>query len=343
MDDQILRVLAIIPGNGSGNSMIFARRQIASLQKLGVTVCTFWIGSRTSPLQLLRDWRRLRREIRRFRPHLVHAHYGTATAFLAAVATRLPRVVTYRGSDLNRDPEVTWLRSRSGMLLSQVASLGAHVICVTDELRHRLWWGAGKTLVLADGVNTELFQPCAREEARRRLGLDPHARLVLFNQGDTPLAKGRPLVEAAVEIAQRQMGPVQLLVLDGRVPAERMPDYVNAADCVVLASRNEGSPNMVKEALACNVPVVSVDVGDVAERLRGVHPSAIVDRNPLEFGNAVAKILQTSGRSNGREAAMSVSEERTAATILALYQHAVSKQQSGLAGMQDSGAAIRSA
>ena len=95
----------------------------------------------------------------------------------------------------------------------------------------------------------------------------------------------------------------------GTVPPHEVPLYLSAADCVAFASFREGAPNMVKEALACNVPVVSVDVGDVAERLAGVYPSRIVERDPVEFGNALADIVAAGLRSNGREVVTTCSEK----------------------------------
>jgi hypothetical protein len=93
---ESLRVLAVVPGDGQGSSMIFVRRQIASLLDLGVNVRTFFLQSRTSPVAIAREWSRLRRQICQFRPHLVHAHYGTVTSFLCAVATNIPLVITFR-------------------------------------------------------------------------------------------------------------------------------------------------------------------------------------------------------------------------------------------------------
>src|SRR5207248_489562 len=161
---------------------------------------------RTSPVVLLREYKRLRQEIHEFRPHLLHAHYGTMTSFLCAISNTVPLVITFRGSDLNGDPDASFVRSNLGKLLSQISSL--------------------------------------REQA---------------------------------------VGPIRLIMLDGSVLPELIPSYLNAADCLALASLREGSPNVVKESLACNLPVVATDVGDVAERLEQVRPSRVVTRDVSEF------------------------------------------------------------
>src|SRR5437016_8731068 len=120
-----LRVLAVVPGDGQGSSFIFVRRQLASLTDVGVNVRTFFVGSRISPVGIAKEWGRLRREICQFRPDLVHAHYGTVTSLVCAMATSVPLVITFRGNDLGDDPDIGLLRSRLGQVLSQISCLKA--------------------------------------------------------------------------------------------------------------------------------------------------------------------------------------------------------------------------
>src|SRR5262245_20061224 len=97
-----LRVLAVIPGSGKAGSMIFARRQLNSLRTLNVDSHPFFLNAGHSPRRLFKRWLDLRREIAHLKPDLIHAHYGTITALLCALATtRVPLVITFRGSDLN--------------------------------------------------------------------------------------------------------------------------------------------------------------------------------------------------------------------------------------------------
>ena len=98
---------------------------------------------------------------------------------------------------------------------------------------------------------------------------------------------------------------------------------MNGADSLLVTSDSEGSPNIVKEALSCNLPVVTVDVGDVRERLANVEPSRIVERDPHQIGRAVGEILMKRYRSNGRETIQEVTQERVATRILAVYGDAL--------------------
>ena len=206
-----IRVLAVIPGGGQGVSFIFARRQVESLKKAGVMVEVFYLKSRASPLGLFTEWRCLRKIIERYSPDIVHVHYGTITSFLCVCSTQRPIAVTFRGSDLNPDPGISFLRTRFGLLLSQISALRASIIfCTSHQLKERLWWRKNKALILPSGVDLELFQPGEKQESRRVLGWEPDGRVVLFNKSKAPQLKGLSLAREAVGVAERKLGPVRL-------------------------------------------------------------------------------------------------------------------------------------
>ena len=319
-EERPLRVLAVTPLPSSKASMIHVTRQVASLECPGVTCQTYHVTSRTSPRVVLGEWRRLRREIRTFQPDIVHAHYGTMTAFLAVLSTTLPVLVTYRGSDLNPNRSRGWLRETLGTLLSQIAALrAARIICVSNQLKDKLWWRRDRVTVIPTGVDMTLFYPRDLQKARRELGWGKGEYVVLFNAGD-PICKRLDLARAAVQFAESMCGKVRFAVLDGNVPPNHIPSMMNAADCLLLTSDWEGSPNVVKEAIACNLPVVSVDVGDVRERLEGVRPSVIVPRDAREIGKAISEILRQGKRSNGRELGNDLSSDVVSQRIVSVYR-----------------------
>jgi glycosyltransferase involved in cell wall biosynthesis len=306
--------------------MIFIERQIDSLLAAGVAGRTFHLESRTSPVAILSELRRLRGEIRSFRPQIVHAQYGTATAFLCVLATRLPLIVTFRGSDLNPNQAKGPVHCFVSRLLSQLAALRAdRILCVSEQLVRRLWWDRQKAQIVPSGIDTETFRPGSRDAARAALGWDPRERTVLFN-GSLRALKRPDLARAAVAAAGRKCGgPVRLVELDGNQSPELVPVMMNAADCLILTSDYEGSPNVVKEAIASGLPVVSRDVGDVRQRLANVQPSKVTGDNAEELGEALAEILGhplagRPARSNGPLAAAEFSMTAIAATIVAVYE-----------------------
>ncbi len=324
---RALRVLFVVPGAFEGSSMIFARRQAGSLRERGVRVSFFHLRSRTSPWQLVREWARFRRCLRRARPDLVHAHFGTVTALFAAVAGRggRPLVITYRGSDLNPAPRSAPLtekaRSLAGRLFSQLAALGAQrIVCVSRPLRERLWWRRSRVAILPSGVDADVFRPEPQARARRRLGWTGGERVILFNAGHDARIKRLDLARAGAALAGAAIPRLRLEVLDGATPPDRMPALMNAADCLLLTSDAEGSPTVVQEALACNLRVVSVDVGDARERLRGVPGARLAARDPADIARALVDLLAVPGRGDGRRHLGEFSARRVARELDVIYR-----------------------
>ncbi|MEQ1884613.1 MAG: glycosyltransferase [Bryobacteraceae bacterium] len=318
-----LRVVFVIPGEPTGSSMIFARRQAQSLRETGVAVDELFLASRTSPWRLLGEFFRFRGLLKTVRPNVIHAHFGTVTALFAAiVAPRTPLVITYRGSDLNPTPGscASRLRASAGRLLSQLAALRAtSIVCVSRRLAERLWWMRDIVQVLPSGVDTDIFFPVPVAEARHQLGWYPEERVVLFNAGHDPRIKRLDLARAAAESASRWVPGLRLEVLEGSTPPERMPLLMNASDCLLMTSDSEGSPTVIQEALATNLPIVSVDVGDTRERLAGVERTVIAPRDPDALGLALARTLSGGGRSNGRNRAGEISSRHITEQLRRIY------------------------
>jgi len=302
-----LRVLHVIPqADGRKSDFTFAKRQVNSLEQEGVLGRVFYFYP-AKPL--LPQWRQLSEEVKAFHPDLLHAHYGTVTGCVCAFGMQVPLAMTFRGSDLNPDPSVGKLRFAASRVLSQVAAARARgIVCVTNELRSRLWWGQARTVVSSGGIDLERYRPIPRDQARRQLEWPAERKVVLFNAGTNARIKRIDMARAAVEHAKSIVPELELVVLNGEVDPDQVPLMLNAADCLLVTSDFEGSPYIVKEALACDLPIVSVAAGDIAERLAGVSPSRIVERDAARLGDAVAEIVLSGRRSNGRETVLDISE-----------------------------------
>jgi len=232
-------------------------------------------------------------------------------------------MITYRGSDLNVVPSANGPRAFFGRILSQFAALKAQrIICVSGKLRDQLWWRRNRVTILPSGVDTEAFRPMPRDEARRQLGWSAEP-LVLFNAGHDARNKRLDLAQAAFALVQQTLPQACLEVLVGNILPEQIPLYMNAADCLLVTSDAEGSPTVVQEAIATNLPVVSVDVGDVAERLRGVSGARIEARHTEALAVALIEILNRGCRSNGRLHVREVDSSHIADELAHLYLEAV--------------------
>ncbi len=317
------KVVFVIPGAAEGHSMVFARRQAEACRAQGIEVHEFYLASRTAPWALLAEWIRFRRECKRIRPSVIHAQYGSVTALFAALAAgrSIPLVITYRGSDLNPLPTDRSLRAWVARLASQLAGeCASRIICVSEALAEQLWWAKERAEVLPTGVDTDEFCPGSREEARQRLGWPEAQKIVLFVLGSGGANKRRDLADAAIVELQRRMPEVMLRIAEGQVSPSQMPDWMRAADCLLLTSDREGSPTVIQEALATNLPIVSVDVGDVAERLQGVRSTAVVERDPEKIAAALEEMIETPRRTDGRKKIDEFSSSMIAAQLAELYR-----------------------
>jgi glycosyltransferase involved in cell wall biosynthesis len=331
-----LRILFVSPGVLEGAHLVFVRREAEALRAAGHEVDVFGFDNDSYlPWRLAAQVLKLRHAIRRARPDVVHAQFGKFNALVAALSLltltvkvdreihpKPPLVITFRGTDINHNTRYSWLRSALGLAASQLAAFAARgLVCVSKEIRSKVWAGGTRpSIVVPTGVDLGTFVPLDRKAARERLGLGADEKIILFNAGKNPAVKDPELAAAAVAEAEKHVGGVKFIVVEGNVKPEDMPLYMNAADCLLVTSHTEGSPTVVQEAMACNLPVVSVDVGDVRERLAGVKYCAVLPRrDPAALGLAVATLLREPRRSDGRAHAAALSVEAIAARLTDFY------------------------
>jgi len=258
---------------------------------------------------------------------------------MALLATRAvrdrPVLVQFRGSDLlgsRAEGSVRRFTVHLGVLASRRAAVRAEgAIVVSERLRAALPTGAadGNVWVVPSGIDLERFAPLDREECRARLGWAAGRRHVLFPASATRPEKRYGLAEAAVGRLRETGSEVDLHQLDEVGHAE-VPTWINASDAVLLTSTHEGSPNSVKEALACNVPVVAVDVGDVRERLAHVDGCFVAAATAEDLSAKLSLVLSAGGRVDGRPTLAEISLERTAERLREVYQTVLERMPTDL-------------
>ena len=324
-----LRVLMITSEwpTDSAHTAHFVSRQFRFLRAAGVDVDVFPFRGNKHPLRYLAAWARLRIQMWVRRYDLVHAQFGQSGVL--ALPTHLPLVVTFRGSDvfgiLGRDGRPT-LAGRLLQWLSRcVARRADAAILVSEHLKQYLS-DAGRTHIVPSGLDLRLFRRIPRDEARGFLGWPTGGRRILFVGDPADPRKRYDLARQAVDLLNRTVAAE--LVVGWRVPHDEMPFYMNACDALIFTSRQEGSPNAVKEALACDLPVVAVPVADVPMRLRGI-PGCEVCANeaPETIAAALERTLQRDERlrGRGREAACQLDERLLTERVIDIYRLALAR------------------
>ena len=305
--------------------MVFAHAEISRIQEAGADTATVLFQTSPRPFVFLRQVKAIRKKIESFRPDVVHAHFGTITGFGTVVASTVPVVITFRGSDLNPSPSDGAVRNFVQKLLSNVAALLADTaVVVSQELRSRLWFRRVRAVVIPTGVDMAVFRPINRAEARGALGWQDRPT-VLFNAGLTPAVKRLDVAQSVFELIKQNIPTARLEVLRGKTPHTELPLYLNASDCLLLTSDFEGSPDIIKEAMACNLPIVAFDVGDVRERTDGVAATAIVQRDTDAMARAAIEIIRSGQRSNGRSKIQELDAPRVRDAVLAVYQSSLAQ------------------
>lgn len=282
-----MRILIV----ASFNKGYFAPFILEQAEALKVEGCVIdYFGLQGKGIQgYLRNLSQLKRKVNEWHPDVIHAHYGLSGLF-ANLQRQVPVVTTYHGSDIN-EPRVLPF-SRVAMRLS---AWNIFVSTKTLEIVHP----RRNFTLLPCGIDLFDLQLIGKSEARQKLGMGKGKRYVLFAGAFNNKVKNAPLAKETV--ARLKNDRVELLELKG-YSREEVTMLMCAVDAFLMTSFSEGSPQVVKEALACGCPIVSVDVGDVRERTKGVEGCYVTDsRHPKDLAELLQKALLFEGKTHGRE------------------------------------------
>jgi teichuronic acid biosynthesis glycosyltransferase TuaC len=319
---RVLMITSEWPTPQRPKSASFIVRQVKFLRRAGVEidVCHF-MGSK-NPMNYLRAWRQAQSLLSKNRYDLVHAQWGQSA--LLASPKKIPLVITFRGNDVEgivgKTGRYTFL-GRVQILISKLMARRAdEVMVVSESLGRRL--PVKRFHVVPSGLDLELFRPIPLMEARARLHLPIGKHLILFAALSVENPRKRyKLAEAAVTKLVTRFD-AELVVAAG-VPHDLMPYYMNACNALLLTSVHEGSPNVLKEALACNLPVVSVDVGDVRQRIAGIEGCVIcADDSPDTIASGLEEVLKRNQRVAGRDSVLDLDERTLVERVIAIYSQA---------------------
>lgn len=320
---DILFVTNLWPTEDQPDYGIFVRRQVDSIRSRGVRCDVLFVQGYRHAWEYVRAaFQILRLNWSSARPRLIHGH-GGETSLVVRWYFRGPVLVSYCGSDLldvTRGDRTRiyaghlrclLLRHYSRFMTATITKSAAMQAVLPAETRLR-------NVVLPNGVNRNLFRPLSRGDARAELGWRPAERIVLFAADPNEERKRYWLARLACREAERRIGPIRIHVASGMEP-DAMPRLMAAADCLLLTSSIEGSPNVVKEAVTCGLPVISTEVGDVHHILAGVEPSWICAARPEALGAALVECLASRRRSNGWQRSTRFGEDQIAKRLVDLY------------------------
>ena len=271
----------------------FLVNEVQALRNAGVTVDVFSFHGKKNPINYLRAWFQMRKDYSLKTYDLIHAEWGQSG--LLALPKNKPLVVTFRGSDLEGIVNKRGKYTISGKLLrlvSQFIATIADQIIIVSESQKKLLPSVPYT-ILSVCLDTSVFRPMPKEIARKQLNLPLEKSLVLFSSNPSRPEKRYSLAKAAVDL----LGDDTRIIVTRNVPHDQMVLYYNACDVMVITSSHEGSPTVVFEALACNLPIVSVDVGDVRSRIGKIKGCFISESDtPMEISKCIKSALDDSCR-----------------------------------------------
>ncbi len=304
----------------------FLVQQINYLRKAGVKINVFHFRGNGNPINYVKAWLEVRRQKSWKEADLIHAHWGQSG--LPALLSHKRLVVTFHGSDLQGTVNQADRYTISGKLLvaisKYIARKADYCIAVSKRVEDKLPVGI-KSEVIPCGLNLELFRPLDNVICRDQLALEKSKKYILFVADPGNPIKRYHLAKDAVELVKKEYD-AELLVVNG-FEHEQIPQFMNAGDALILTSTHEGSPTVVKEGLACNLPIVSVDVGDVRERTQGIDGCEICEATPNALAEGIKKVLKRGKRLDAFEKIQFLDESKIVQRIIDVYQHVLADQK----------------
>ncbi len=336
-----MRVLYVIPGNIKDGEISYSnliRREISYLEKEGITFETFFFVNRKSISALLDSKKKLEKQIQLFNPDIVHVYTGSSTTLLVALAKKkCPWIITFGGSDLlgyHRKGFIWKLRSKLAVYLSFFSARKSDgIICVSENLQDALRENGNITdkniQIIPRGIDLETFRVIDKLQARKELEISESSNVILFSQNrDNAVVKNWILAEEVLmklrDFYKIEFEVVKLINLT----TEQIVLYLNAANAILFTSLHEGSPNIIKEAMACNLPVISVNCGDVKDRLTNVTDSKVLGYDSEELAKHLVNVLKNAPAGNGRLEliAQKLDSDSVAKKIIAYYKFIVKRK-----------------
>jgi len=193
-------------------------------------------------------------------------------------------------------------------------------IVKSEDMKIRL--GLKNAVVIPNGVDLNLFHPLDKKECRQKLGWDLDNLYVLFASKPDRKEKNFALAQATMDRIKINSAELKIIY---HIDHSQMPVYLNAADVLLLTSKWEGSPNIVKEAMACNVPVVSTKVGDIEYLFENTEGYYYTESDPDKLAEKINYVLNNDIKPNGRQRIidLKLDSESVDEKLIKVYQEVI--------------------
>lgn len=286
---KVLVVTGMYPTPEMPSFGTFVHEQVESLRRDGVDVDVFFVNGRKNGLNYLWAFPRFWARLLTHKYDIIHSHYLHVN-IVARAQFLYPLVITHHSG------EVYDRRQRHiSRLISPLADKIIAVSQDTKEVGH-----LKNAEVIPCGIDFDLFKPMPKQDARRTLGLPMDKKLVLWAGEYFRPVKRFDIVQKSIALLKERMPEAELVLVSGK-PLPSVPAYMNACDALLLVSDKEGSAMVIKEAMACNLPIVSVPAGDTAEVISGVEGCYLCSQDPEDVAKKLESALCWGKRTNGRE------------------------------------------
>ncbi|WP_029038375.1 glycosyltransferase family 4 protein [Salinimicrobium xinjiangense] len=321
-----MRILFLSSGNSDkGISPIFLR-QGESISKLGPEIVYFSIRGKGLK-GYMKNMFAVRRSLKTSEYDVVHAHYGL-TGIIALLSVRKEKVViSFMGDDIcgsnSSSGKVTVISRYLSLLNSFLAGTFYDQCIVKSEEMFLKIKRPEKTVIIPNGVDLKCFRPLDKFSARQELEISHDKKVLLFASDPSRPEKNFDLARKSISLLENNK--IEIIPLVG-ISQDKLVKLYNAADVLLLSSFHEGSPNVIKEAMACNCPIVSTKVGDVNWVMQDTEGCFISSFDPKEYSEKIKAALLFSkikGRTQGRKRILDLKldSQSVAEKIIKIYHN----------------------
>jgi len=295
-----MKVLFVSSGNSKPGISPIVKSQGDSLVKKNVNLDYFLIKGK-GVIGYLKNLVPLRKKIKNGNYHIVHAHYGDSIVITAFAKTKKVKfIASFMGSDIYQNKKMTKnysnfiFRNIFSILYKIIAKHIAHEVIVKSSKMESAFGPSPNISVLPNGVNLNIFKPNNFQLPKNLNGI----KNILFVGDKNRPEKNYQLLDSSVQLLKDKFN-IEIINPTNLTPIELNIEY-NRSHVLALTSKYEGSPNVIKEAMACNLPIVSTDVGDVKEIIGSSKGCFIAKNDSIDFSRKLIKALQFVGYTKGR-------------------------------------------